>query len=129
MYFCDQCNHTFNLKCFYQIPLTWWKNYVWEKQPALRTWCNKVKDHLKPYSPNILEKNPIYIIIAVSEHFEYFAIAITYNVEHFWFIQGLNIFFSLLKRSPTFRKSLFVLIKKRDCTWSEKLTSCIKNAN
>ena len=26
-HFCDQCNHGFNLKCFYQIPLTWWKTY------------------------------------------------------------------------------------------------------
>ena len=24
-HFCDQCSHGFNLKCFYQIPLTWWK--------------------------------------------------------------------------------------------------------
>ena len=26
-HFCDQCKHGFNLKCFYQIPLTWWKTY------------------------------------------------------------------------------------------------------
>ena len=26
-HFCDQCNHGFNLKCFYLIPLTWWKTY------------------------------------------------------------------------------------------------------
>ena len=26
-HFCNQCNHNFNLKCFYQIPLTWWKTY------------------------------------------------------------------------------------------------------
>ena len=25
--FCKQFNHAFNLKCFYQIPLTWWKTY------------------------------------------------------------------------------------------------------
>ena len=28
-HFCDQFNHGFNLKCFYQIPLTWWKTYLW----------------------------------------------------------------------------------------------------
>ena len=28
IHFCDQFNHTFNLKCFYQIPLTWWKTYT-----------------------------------------------------------------------------------------------------
>ena len=27
-HFCNQCNHAFNLKCFYQIPLTWWKPYI-----------------------------------------------------------------------------------------------------
>ena len=27
IHFCDQYNHTFNLKCFYRIPLTWWKTY------------------------------------------------------------------------------------------------------
>ena len=25
--FCDQCYHSLDLKCFYQIPLTWWKTY------------------------------------------------------------------------------------------------------
>ena len=29
-HFCDQCNHSFNLKCFYQIPLTCWKTYTAE---------------------------------------------------------------------------------------------------
>ena len=27
-HFCNQCNYAFNLKCFYQIPLTWWKIYT-----------------------------------------------------------------------------------------------------
>ena len=29
-HFCDQRNHSFNLKCFYQILLTWWKTYIGE---------------------------------------------------------------------------------------------------
>ena len=33
-HFCNQCNHTFNLKCFYQIPLTWWKTYLLSYVPA-----------------------------------------------------------------------------------------------
>ena len=28
--FFDQCNDSFNLKCFYQIPLTWWKTYFYD---------------------------------------------------------------------------------------------------
>ena len=32
MHFRDQCSHTFNLKCFYQIPLMWWKTYVGKLQ-------------------------------------------------------------------------------------------------
>ena len=28
IHFGDQCNHTFNPKCFYQIPLTWWNAYI-----------------------------------------------------------------------------------------------------
>ena len=27
-HFCNQCNNVFNLKCFYQILLTWWKTYL-----------------------------------------------------------------------------------------------------
>ena len=27
IHLCNQCDHIFNLKCFYQIPLTWWKTY------------------------------------------------------------------------------------------------------
>ena len=33
--FCDQCNHSFNLNCFYQIPLTWWKTYPGRQNPLL----------------------------------------------------------------------------------------------
>ena len=29
---CDQCNYDFNLKGFYQIPLTWWKTYFTAEQ-------------------------------------------------------------------------------------------------
>ena len=35
IHFCDQCNHTFNLKCFYQISLTWWKTYGWSSNKLL----------------------------------------------------------------------------------------------
>ena len=34
-FFFDQCNHSFNLKCFYQIPLTWWKTYQGAKSDQL----------------------------------------------------------------------------------------------
>ena len=33
IHFCDQCNHTINLKCFYQIRLTWWKIYIGQPSP------------------------------------------------------------------------------------------------
>jgi hypothetical protein len=29
IHFFNQCNCTFNLKCFHQIPLTRWKTYLW----------------------------------------------------------------------------------------------------
>ena len=35
--FCDQCNHSFNLKCFYQIPLTWTYS-VTKKQTNILTY-------------------------------------------------------------------------------------------
>ena len=31
-HFCDQCNHSINLKCFHQIPFTWWKTYKGEEE-------------------------------------------------------------------------------------------------
>ena len=37
--FFDQYNHSFNLKCFYQIPLTWWKTY-----PCGHLWRNSITE-------------------------------------------------------------------------------------
>ena len=42
-HFCDQCNHTFNLKCFYQIPLTWWNTYTCTTKALVHKWWRKVQ--------------------------------------------------------------------------------------
>ena len=36
--FCDQGNYGFNVKCFYQIPLTWWKTYRWVHKLCRNPW-------------------------------------------------------------------------------------------
>ena len=85
IYFCNQCNHASDLKCFYQIPLTWWKTYgrTFKQWLWLNDWAVRVGENIGS-SPTLFSRR--LTLITENSNWEF-------NLEILGIIQHVPLFY------------------------------------
>ena len=95
-HFCDQCNHSFNLKCFYEIPLTWWKTY---RLPTVYSVHLSNQPKYLGYFEKALIMRPLSMPLTLEIY--------TFRISPlYWLFQGL--FLSILKKEVFFNFLAFL---------------------
>ena len=88
-FFFDQCNHSFNLKCFFQIPLTWWKTY--EGAISFTPSIESMKDGFTGYGNNSDERVSFMKVVGYYWSNVIPATTITYIMKFDFELQNQNI--------------------------------------